>query len=150
MTRSRDLMMQMKPMAGAFAVALATVWLSSSALAQQCGSVSWTATSKNERRAIFQARRIGQKDIDQLNRRYGSDIEFQRQRISCRGGKGVTCRVTQRFCITEDEDRQDDSDDFDDVGTVNPNSPQCRKWNRQCDGGKRSACIDYESNCQND
>jgi hypothetical protein len=140
-------MKQMTFLARAFVIALAAVWFSSTALAQQCGSLSWTATSKNERRAISQAQRIGQRDIDQLTRRYGSDIDFQRQRVACRGGKGVTCRVTQRYCIADDYDGRDAGDDYDDRDSVRANSRQCRIWNSRCDAGQRSACIDYEDNC---
>jgi hypothetical protein len=143
-------MKQKTLMARAVVVATAAIWFSSSALAAQCGSLSWTATSKNERRAIFQAQRIGQQDIDRLNLRYGDNIEFQRQRIACKGGKGVTCRVTQRYCIADYDDGRDPGYDYDDPDTSYANSRQCRIWNSRCEAGRRSACIDYESNCQND
>jgi hypothetical protein len=143
-------MKKMNLMARAAVVAAATIWLSSSAVAAQCGIVSATATSKNEQRAIFQANRIGQKETNKLDRKHGSAIEYQAAKVACRAVKsGVTCKITQRYCF-EDDSGQDFPANFGDPDQVDPNSPQCLKLQRQCNNGRQSSCIKYEGNCQND
>jgi hypothetical protein len=139
----------MNPITRIVVFAVASVFLCSTALAAECGQISVQATSKNRTRAIAQANQIGQQETDRLDRRYGDAIEYQRARVSCRGsGYRVTCRITQRYCIAEDSGQDDPP--YVDGGGVDPNTPQCRRWNAQCDDGRRSACLSYENNCQND
>jgi hypothetical protein len=142
-------MKKMNLMARATVVAVASVWFSGSALAFTCGMVSASATSKNEQRAISQANAIGQKQTNKLDQKYGSSIQYQTAKVACSSkGSGVFCKITQRYCI-DDDNGQDEPPDFGGDG-VDPNTPQCLKWQRQCNNGKNSACGKYEGNCQND
>lgn len=131
-------------------IAIASLWLSGGALAATCGQVTASATAKTEQRAIFQANRIGQRQTNKLDRQHGNDIEYQQARVACSVARGgVFCKITQRYCF-DDGSGQDFPGNFGDPDQVDPNSPRCQKFQRQCDNGKQSACTKFETNCQND
>lgn len=121
---------------------LSAFWLSSGASAF-CGMVEASATGSNQNQALSKANGIGLKETNDLDRKYGKKVKYQAAKSFCKltNSGTVSCKITQRFCVNGGNVNGDE---------VDPNSPQCKKWQKKCKEGSQKSCTNYESNCQND
>lgn len=126
---------------GAMAIGLSAVWMAGAAHAF-CGTVEATGSAATQQQAVKRANKQGLKETRQLDRKYGGAVEYEPAQVQCgEFDLGMTCTITQQFCVNEISEAPDEND---------VNSPLCRRILNACNSGDASSCSVYEGQCQND
>jgi hypothetical protein len=107
-----------------------------------CGTVEATESAPTQQQALNKANKQGLRETRKLDQQYGASVQYEQAQVQCgEFDLGVTCTITQRFCVNEASAAPDEN---------GVNSPVCQRIFSACNRGDAKSCAVYEEQCQND